>query len=143
MTARSRPSLQSTVVGSIRPEDILFEPFPAFPEGATLAIVVGNPADAGPYLVRVRVPGGTKLMPHTHPEDRIYTVISGVFYIGFGTNFEAEALRAYGVGSVVVLPRDTPHFHWAKSGEYVTQVSGFGPLGLEYVDRRDDPRGAD
>jgi hypothetical protein len=24
------------------------------------------------------------------------------------------------------------HFHWAKSGEYVTQVSAFGPLGLDY-----------
>ena len=24
------------------------------------------------------------------------------------------------------------HFHWAKSGEYVTQVSGIGPLGIDY-----------
>ncbi|MDF2810392.1 MAG: hypothetical protein K0S56_1423, partial [Microvirga sp.] len=32
------------------------------------------------------------------------------------------------------------HFHWAKSGEYVTQVSAIGPLGLEYLDAHDDPR---
>ena len=32
-----------------------------------------------------------------------------------------------------MLPGDTPHFHWARSGEYVTQVSAIGPLGLEYV----------
>jgi len=27
---------------------------------------------------------GVKMMPHRHPEDRVYTVISGVFYIGLG-----------------------------------------------------------
>src|SRR6516164_8479259 len=41
---------------------------------------------------------------------------------------------------VVGLPGDTPHFHWAKSGEYVSQVTGIGPLGLEYLDPHDDPR---
>jgi hypothetical protein len=41
---------------------------------------------------------------------------------------------------VIVLPGDTPHFHWAKSGEYVSQVTGIGPLGLEYLDPRHDPR---
>ena len=81
-------------------------------------------------------------MPHTHPEDRIYTVMSGVFYIGFGTVFDPDKLVAYGPGSIVILPANTPHFHWAKSGEYISQVYGTGPLGLEYVDRHDDPRNA-
>jgi hypothetical protein len=27
-----------------------------------------------------------------------------------------------------------------KSGEYVTQVSAIGPLAMEYLDPRDDPR---
>jgi hypothetical protein len=44
------------------------------------------------------------------------------------------------VGSVIVLPGETWHFHWAKSGEYVTQVTAIGPLGLEYHDLHDDPR---
>lgn len=42
--------------------------------------------------------------------------------------------------SVIILPGDTPHFHWAKSDEYVTQVTAIGPLGLEYMDPDDDPR---
>jgi len=86
------------------------------------------------------VPSGVKLMPHRHPEDRVYTVISGVFYIGLGSHFDDEQLQAYPPGAVVVLPGGTPHFHWAKSGEYVTQVTAIGPLGLEYVDPIDDPR---
>ena len=39
-----------------------------------------------------------------------------------------------------VLPGNTSHFHWAKSGEYITQVTAIGPLGLEYVNSKDDPR---
>jgi quercetin dioxygenase-like cupin family protein len=79
-------------------------------------------------------------MPHKHPEDRVYTVISGVFYIGLGERFIAEDLRAYPPGSVVVLPGNQSHFHAAKSGEYVTQVTAIGPLGLTYVDPKNDPR---
>jgi hypothetical protein len=41
---------------------------------------------------------------------------------------------------VIILPGNTAHFHWAKSGEYVMQVSAIGPLGLEYVSSKDDPR---
>ena len=130
------------VFKSILPEDIDWKPFPAFPPSARLAVLVGDPAQAGPYLIRVKVPAGVKLMPHKHPEDRIYTVISGVFYIGLGTQFEPEDLKAHPPGSVVVLPGNTWHFHWAKSGEYVTQVTAIGPLGLEYKEAADDPRNA-
>ena len=123
-------------------EDIEWKAFPSFPPSARLAVIVGRPSEEGPYLVRVKVPDGVKLMPHKHPEDRIYTVISGVFYIGLGEQFDADKLQAYPPGAVIVLPGDTPHFHWAKSGEYITQVTAIGPLGLEYVNPKDDPRNA-
>jgi quercetin dioxygenase-like cupin family protein len=124
----------------ILPEDIEWKPFPGFPAGARLAVVVGHPAEPAPYLIRVKAPGGTKLMPHKHPEDRVYTVMSGVFYIGLGETFDGDKVKAYPPGSVIVLPGETWHFHWAKSGEYFTQISAIGPLGLEYHDLHDDPR---
>lgn len=125
---------------SVLPEDIDWKPFPAFPPSACLAVVVGEPSKPGPYVIRVKVASGIKLMPHLHPEDRVYTVISGVFYIGLGSRFDDELLQAYPPGAVIVLPGGTPHFHWARSGSYVTQVSAIGPLGLEYLDPTDDPR---
>ena len=79
-------------------------------------------------------------MPHRHPEDRIYTVMSGVFYVGLGGRFDGDQVKAYPPGSVIILPGDTPHFHWAQSGEYGTQVTAIGPLGLEYLNHQDDPR---
>lgn len=133
-------SLPTQAFGAVLPEDVQFEPFSPFPAGAQLAVVAGDPKKSGPYVIRVKVAAGVKLMPHTHPEDRIYTVISGVFYIGVGKTFDESKLVAYGPGSVIVLPAHTPHFHWAKSGEYVTQVTGVGPLGIDYLDGKDDPR---
>ena len=127
---------------AILSEDIAWQAFPAFPPSVRLAIVVGDPSMPAPYVVRVKVPAGVKLMPHRHPEDRIYTVMSGVFYIGLGETFDADALQAYPPGTVVVLPGNTAHFHWAKSGAYVTQVTAIGPLGLDYEHLGDDPRQA-
>jgi quercetin dioxygenase-like cupin family protein len=125
---------------AILPDEIVWRPFDAFPAGVLLAILVGHPSDPGPYVIRVKVPFGGKLMPHQHPEDRIYTVMSGVFYIGRGDRFDGDQVTAYPPGSVIVLPGNTPHYHWAKSGEYVTQVTAIGPLGLEYIDSKDDAR---
>jgi quercetin dioxygenase-like cupin family protein len=125
---------------AILPDDVEWDPFAAFPPLARLAVVTGQPTRTGPYTIRVKVPRGVKLMPHRHPEDRIYTVISGIFYIGLGDQFDADKLQAYPPGAVIILPGNTSHFHWAKSGEYITQVSAIGPLGLEYINSADDPR---
>jgi quercetin dioxygenase-like cupin family protein len=142
MTAgTARPHLPGqSAFRSILPEQVEWRPFPAFPPEARLAVLIGEPSKPGPYVIRVKMAAGGKLMPHRHPEDRIYTVMSGVFYIGLGETFDPDRLNAYPPGSVVVLPGNTSHFHWAKSGEYVTQVTAIGPLGLDYLDPADDPR---
>ena len=132
-------SAQSEAVfGAVLPEDVDWKPFAAFPPLVRLAVVAGQPSEPGPYMIRVKVPGGVKLMPHRHSEDRIYTVISGVFYIGLGEEF--DKLGAYPPGAMIVLPGGTSHFHWAKSGAYISQVTAIGPLGFEYVSSKDDPR---
>jgi quercetin dioxygenase-like cupin family protein len=132
--------LNAKKLGQIRPDSIIWQPFAAFPPEVRLAVLIGNPMAAEGYTVRVKVPAGVILKPHRHPEDRVYTVISGVFYIGIGEKYDTTKLKAFGPGSVFTLPGNTPHFHWAKSGEYISQVSAIGPLGLEYVNPSDDPR---
>ena len=128
------------VFKGILAEDIEWKPFAAFPPSVRLAVVIGQLSENAPYVIRVKVPHGVKLMPHKHPEDRIYTVISGVFYIGLGDQFDPNKLEAYTPGTLIVLPGNTSHFHWAKSGEYITQVTGIGPLGIDYLNPKDDPR---
>ena len=63
---------------SILPEDIDWKPFPAFPPSARLAIVVGEPSEPGPYVIRVKLPARVKLMPHQHPERTVSTRSSPV-----------------------------------------------------------------
>jgi putative intracellular protease/amidase/quercetin dioxygenase-like cupin family protein len=118
---------EQEIFKAVLPEDIDWKPYAAFQHSVSLAIV-GQSSEKGPYVIRVKVPRGVKLMPHKHPEDRIYTVISGIFYIGLGDQFDAEKLVAYPPGAVIILPGNTSHFHWAKSGDYISQVTAIGPL---------------
>jgi hypothetical protein len=63
-----------------------------------------KPDDPGAYLIRVGAPGGTKLMPHRHPEDRICTVMSGVFYIGLNSSMAIRSRHIHpAAGSAFVL----------------------------------------
>ena len=67
-------------------------------------------------------------------------MLSGVFNIGLGDVFDPDNLQAYPPGTVIELPGKTSHFHWAKSSEYTTQITALGPLGIDYVKPKDDPR---
>jgi hypothetical protein len=53
---------------AILSDDVDWKPFPAFPPSVRLAVVVGQPSEPSPYLIRVKVPRGVKLMPHRHPQ---------------------------------------------------------------------------
>ena len=56
------------------------------------------------------MPSGVKLMPHKHPEDRVYTVLSGVFYIGLGDQFDGDKVEAYPPGALSFCPAIRPTF---------------------------------
>ncbi len=55
--------LDEAVFRSVLPEDVDWKPFASFPSSVRLAVLVGNPAEHGPYVIRVKVPSGVKLMP--------------------------------------------------------------------------------
>src|SRR4051812_36713842 len=46
--------------------------------------LIGDPAKHGPYTIRLKFPKGMKVAPHTHPDSREVTVLSGVFATGYG-----------------------------------------------------------
>lgn len=81
------------VFRSVLAEDIDWEPFAASRPSARLAVVVGHPPEPGPYVVRVRLPSGVKLMPHWHHEDRVYTVMSGVSTSGWESSSRKRSCR--------------------------------------------------
>lgn len=91
------------------------------------AWVVGTEKDTGPYLFRVRLASGGRMPPHTHPDARITTVLSGTLSVGFGPTFDERNVVAIPAGAVYVAPANTPHYVWAKDGPVVYQESGTGP----------------
>src|SRR5580692_9225105 len=109
------------VFRSVLPENIDWQPFPAFPPSVRLAVVVGQPSEAAPYVIRVKVPGGVKLMPrarthtHTHRGPGVHDRVRDLSDLGLGDHFDDDRLQAYPPGSVIILPGDTSHFHWARS----------------------------
>lgn len=91
------------------------------------AWVLGGEAAAEPYLLRVRLQAGGRIAPHTHPDDRTTTVLSGTLRVGLGDGFDEGRLVTVPAGGVYVIPAGVPHFLWAKDGPVVYQESGFGP----------------
>ena len=128
------------VFRSVLPEEIDWKPFAAFPPSVLLAVVVGEPSQAGPYTIRVRVPHGVKLMPHRHPEDRVYTVISGVFYIGLGDQFDPDKLQAYPPGERHRPARQYVPFPLGEIQRVRHASDRDWAAGLEYINAKDDPR---
>ena len=70
-------------------------------------MVAGAPGSPGMYATRVRLPSGFKVMPHSHPEDRLYTVLSGTWTIGLGGEMDSTTLTRLGPGETYVLPAGT------------------------------------
>lgn len=122
------------------PDDIKWADSPVLPQGGKIAVLSGKPAESGFYAFRLKFPAGFKVPPHSHPEERIYTVISGTWHIGLGDKFDPAKLEAYPAGSLYVVPANVSHFHWAKSGESIVQINGVGPTATNYVNPSDDPR---
>jgi quercetin dioxygenase-like cupin family protein len=122
------------------PDNIKWGPAPAIlPAGAKAAILEGNPAEAGPFTLRLSLPPGYRIAPHYHPVPEHVTVISGAFYVGMGESFDAAKTTKLPAGTFGVLPPDMRHFAMTK-GRTVIQLHGVGPWSLVYVNPADDPR---
>jgi quercetin dioxygenase-like cupin family protein len=95
--------------------------------GVQVAWVVGADKTAGPYILRVKLAAGAQVPPHTHPDERNSTVLTGTIYVGFGDRVDKLKVVAIPVGGVYVAPAGVAHYIWAKDGEATYQESGVGP----------------
>ena len=122
------------------PREIKWADAPAvLPRGAKVAVLEGDPGKEGPFVMRVWMPNGYRIAPHTHPKPERVTVISGTFHVGMGDKFDPEKGREMPAGAFGTWPAGMKHFVWA-TGETVIQLHGTGPWSLTYVNPEDDPR---
>jgi len=112
---------------------------PVFPAGAQMAVLQGDPGQAGTYTVRLRMPAGYKIQSHYHPLDENLTVMQGQFMVGMGDSFSTKGAMSMPVGAFASVPANQHHFAWTK-GRTTVQVHGTGPFQLTYVNPADDPQ---
>jgi hypothetical protein len=122
------------------PDQVKYGPGPAFiPPGAQLAVLEGDPmASSGDFTIRLKMPDGYKIAPHTHPARENVTVLSGTLKVGMGDQFDASKMMTFGAGSFAYLDPSMHHYAGA-SGETVIQIHGQSPLKINYINPADDP----
>ncbi len=108
--------------------------------GIETVILKGNPNQAGVYTIMLRLPAHTRIAAHSHRDDRVATVISGAWHIGYGDSFDESKLKALPPGSFYTEPPGRPHFARTGDEPVVVQITGFGPSSTDYVDPAQDPR---
>jgi hypothetical protein len=111
----------------------------ALPKGAEMVVLEGNPAKAGPFTLRLKVPADYKIPPHWHPVVEHVTVISGTFYMGMGDKFDEKVATEMPVGSFAFMQPKMHHFAFSHDAA-VIQLHGVGPWGITYLNPKDDPR---
>ena len=123
----------------VAPNDIKWGPAPkVLPAGAEAAVLFGDPTKEGLFALRLKLPAGYAIAPHTHPADEVVTVISGTFNLGMGATAEKSTATSLPAGSLFALPPETPHYAFVDA-ETVVQITTNGPWGLKYINPADDP----
>ena len=123
------------------PNEVKFGPPPPFlPPGAEIAVLHGDPMKAGgSYTIRAKFPDGYKIPAHWHPVDENVSVVQGTLFIGMGSKWDESAGKEMPAGSYALMPKGERHFAWAK-GDTIIDVYGVGPLAVNYVNPKEDPR---
>jgi len=114
-----------------KPRDLRWEPRPG---GDEVALLFGDPAKPGPFVLRIRSAGGTPKELHLHPRAAVATILSGGFRFGTGNTFVGSKARVLGELDLLRLPAAVPHFR-VTDGPTILEVHGTGPWGETWPDR--------
>ncbi len=108
------------------------------PAGSRIAVLSGDPAKPGPFVLRVEFPPNTLVAQHRHATTENLTVISGSFDHGIGEKIDRAHERLMMPGGFLYLPGNVPHYLRTLETKTVVQVTGTGPFGLHYVNKADE-----
>lgn len=99
----------------------------ANPSGSETAVLVGDPAKPGLYVVLNKWKTHHNSKPHSHPNDRFITVISGTWWVGTGSDYNPDDLKPVPAGSFVTHYGNEIHYDGAKDEDTILQIVGIGP----------------
>jgi len=120
----SAPALDPAAIAYKLPEQINWVDDPI---GAKRAVLVGDPAKPGLYIVLLKWTPHHMSHPHFHANDRFITVLSGTWWVGTGAKFDPESTVPIPAGSFVTHFGKQIHYDGVKDGEAVLEIVGEGP----------------
>ncbi|MDM0109648.1 cupin domain-containing protein [Variovorax sp. J22R24] len=129
----------ASVMAVKRDADLAWTQVPNAP-GLERAVLYGNPAAPGPYVIRVRFAPGVMSPPHIHPEERQIVVLKGTWWVGSGPRWNRAATVPLPAGSFAVHHPGKVHYDGAKDEEVIVQISGVGPSSTKMVDEAGNTR---
>jgi hypothetical protein len=97
------------------------------PAGSSTAVLAGDPAKPGMYIVLTKWSAHHMSRPHFHPNDRYITVLSGVWWVGTGNKYDPDSTVPLPAGSVATHFGKQIHYDGAKDVEAVLEIVGEGP----------------
>ena len=122
-------------VTAITPNQVKWITPPYYKDGRQRAKIYGDSGQDGLWVDRVYIPGGIRVLAHTHPHDELVTVIEGTWYLGEGERFDSTKLKGYPAGSFIFIPAGVPHFVASKDGPVTIQLSGTNKFSTDYLEK--------
>ena len=124
----------------VSPQEIKWAAGPAsLSPGAQFAVLYGDPGKDELFAMRLKLPKGFKIAPHTHTKPEVVTVISGTFRLGMGEKADPSTAKPLPAGSMFALSPGMAHFAFIDE-DTVVQLNSTGPWTVTYVSPTDDPR---
>ena len=119
----------------VPPDKIKWGATPAGETGVRGATLTGTLDQPGFYTRRVHLSPDGMVPPHTHPDTRYVTVLSGALYVGQDETMDRSKAVRYPAGSYLVVPAGAVHYSWALDGEVEYQESGIGPTATRFLNK--------
>ena len=119
-------------------QDLVFTaPKGAPPDSVESVMLSGGLNDPGLYFTLVRWRPGYMSAPHTYLTDRLCVVVSGVWWVNSGADFDPARCRPVAAGGFVRRVAGTPHYDGVvrQAPEPATiAICGLGPVGARFLD---------
>jgi quercetin dioxygenase-like cupin family protein len=99
----------------------------------------GDPTKAGFYTILLFVPAHTTIQAHSHRDNRMAAVVSGIWLFGYDNHFDEKSVKTLPPGSVYSEPAGVEHFARTSDTSVIVEISGYGPTDTKYFDPANDP----
>jgi pimeloyl-ACP methyl ester carboxylesterase/quercetin dioxygenase-like cupin family protein len=107
-------------------------------QGIQTTVLEGDPTQAGPYVIALRVPAHTRIKAHTHQDERSAVVVEGAWYFAYGAHADDALVKELPAGSFYTEPAGQPHFAQTRDSAALVYITGFGPTDTRYVEDAGD-----